>query len=69
MIFSSVLRSVFLRSDTIRHIYSEEEKVNAALAVAARFSRGNVNVQREKVTTMAEFEDEMARMEARASRQ
>lgn len=68
MILSSVLRSIFISSDTICRIYSEEEKVKAALAVAARFSRGNVNVQLQRVTTVAKFEDEMARMEARASR-
>ena len=47
-------------------IFSEESKERTALGVAARYARGNINVQNGRVTTQRKFEEEMNRLARRA---
>jgi hypothetical protein len=52
------LRRLAFAPDIARH-FSEEEKAQAALRIAARISRGNTNMQNIRVTTESDFERRM----------
>jgi hypothetical protein len=60
--------SWFLRPVNLDRVFSEEGKELTALGVAARFSRGNINVQYKRVTTPRMFAQELARMKQRVDR-
>jgi|CXWL01.1.fsa_nt_gi hypothetical protein len=48
-------------------IFSEESKEKTALRVAARFARGNINSQEERVTTQRKFNAEMDKLTQRVA--
>ena len=50
-------------------VFSEQGKEQTALGIAARFSRGNINLQQKRVTTQRKFDEELKAMEARVANQ
>lgn len=58
----------FLLPEMARDVFSERAKEVVAMRSAARFSRGNINIQMEHVTTEGKFEKELMRMAARAAK-
>ena len=49
----------------IDNLFSEECKENLALGVAARFTRGNINIQNKRATTARMFSEELRQTEKR----
>lgn len=65
-ILKSLYRVLFPAS--LDSIFSEEAKEKTAITIAARYSRGNTRVQKERVTTDRMFANEMERMAMRVAR-
>lgn len=68
-IFRTIIKTVqrILFPADLDAIFSEEGKEKTALRVTARFARGNVNSQEERVTTQRKFNAEMDRLAKRVA--
>lgn len=66
MRFLQSLRRIAFPAD-VDEAFSAKAQEEAALLVAARLSRGNVNVQEMRVTTERDFNEQMSEYEAKVA--